>query len=73
MSDKVLVYYFIEDGQDGSARLKLYKTEEARDRAMEHSLEQYGMSELDEGKIWVSDIDNAQTLEEVEAEIGEYN
>jgi hypothetical protein len=71
MSDKVLVYYFIEDGQDGSARLKLYKTEEARDLAMEHSLKQYGMSELDEGEIWMRDIDEAQTLEEVQAEMEE--
>jgi hypothetical protein len=70
MSDVVL-YYFISDGQDGSASLRLYKTAEARNRAEARDEEQYGMSSLDRGTITQDEIDNAQTLEEVEAEIEE--
>lgn len=69
---KVVLYYFIADGQDGSASLRLYKTAAARDRAQEHEEENYGgIAALDVGTITQDDIDSAQTLDEVEAEIEE--
>jgi hypothetical protein len=69
MSDVVL-YYFISDGQDGSASLRLYKSAEARNRAQEYEEENYGgIGALDVGTITQDDIDDAQTLAEVEASI----
>jgi hypothetical protein len=68
----VVLYYFISDGQDGSASLRLYKTKEARDRAQKHDEENYGgIGALDVGTITQDEIDNAQTLEDVETEIEE--
>jgi hypothetical protein len=70
---KTVVYYFIEDGQDGSASLELFASKEARDMAMELSMDKYGISELASGAIDQDDIDDATTLDEVQAERTAYD
>jgi hypothetical protein len=67
----VVVYYLIEDGQDGSASLRLFKTEAARDRYLEEVLDYcYDMSEGG-SYITQAEIDEALDMEGVEAEIAE--
>jgi hypothetical protein len=68
-----VVYYFIEDGQDGSASLELFASKEARDMALELSMDQYGMCELASGVIDTSDLTRAKTLEQVQAERAAYD
>jgi hypothetical protein len=68
-----VVYYFIEDGQDGSASLQLFASAAARDMAMELSMDQYGIGELGSGSIDSNDIAGATTLAQVEAERAQYD
>lgn len=61
------LYYMIEDGQDGTASLKLFETAEARDKYIEHITEKYGYGDMSEGGGTLDQrkIDNAMSLADV--------
>jgi hypothetical protein len=64
-----VVYYIITDSGDGSAALRLFKTQEARDLYLECNEDGDWNHDLSEGGSYITqdEIDNAMTVDKVNA------